>query len=362
MRMTSDASCARSASRSICANGSSSMSNILMIHTGGTLMMRPGRDSSTLEPADYARDLVAELPILKTVGKIDTRILFNLDSGDMQPHHWVALAELIHNEIQSYDGVVVVHGTDVMAYTASALTFLLPGLDRPVVLTGSQRPLFEIRTDARVNLVDACHIATLAVPEVGIAFASKFLRGCRATKLDAWGFDAFASPLCQPLVELGLGAILAPHVLQPRAAGAFDPRIDSNVLSVRLFPGLNPDLLRHSIDSGVHGIVLEAYGAGNVPHLERSFIPAIARATQAQVPVVIVSQCPRGATELQLYPGAAAASEAGAISGGDMTIEAALTKLMVTLGRAPAGKVLEFVASAFRRPLLGEMSRDLPFR
>lgn len=358
MRMTVEHDPRRSSSRA----SSGSLPKLLMIHTGGTLMMRPGKDSQVLEPGDYARELLAELPILKTLGTIDTRILFDLDSGDMQPHHWVALAELIHNELPSYDGAVVVHGTDVMAYTASALAFLLPGLDRPVVLTGAQRSLFEVRTDARANLVDACHIATLPVPEVGIAFASKFLRGCRSTKLDAWGFDAFSSPLCQPLVELGLGAIIAPHVLQPRASGAFDPRIDPNVLCVRMFPGLNPDLMRQAIDTGVHGIVLEAYGAGNVPHLERSLIPAIARATELQVPVIVVSQCPRGATELHLYKGAAAAADAGAVSGGDMTTEAALAKLMITLGRAPAGKSLDFVASAFRRPLLGEMSKDLPFR
>ena len=338
------------------------MHKILMIHTGGTLMMRPGRDSTTLEPGDYTRDLLAELPILRTIGSIDTRILFNLDSGDMQPHHWVELAQVIHDELQYYDGAVIVHGTDVMAYTASALSFLLPGLDRPVVLTGAQRPIFEIRTDARANLVDACHIATLPVPEVGIAFSSKFLRGCRSTKLDAWGFDAFASPLCQPLVELGLGAIVAPHVLPARAAGAFDPRIDPNVLCVRLCPGLQPSFVSAAIDSGVHGIVLTAYGAGNVPHLENSLIPSIRKATDAQVPVVVVSQCARGATELRLYAGASAAAEAGAISGGDMTTEAALAKLMISLGRAPEGKVMEFVTNAFRRPLLGEMSKDLPMR
>ncbi len=202
------------------------MPKILMIHTGGTLMMRSGAATSPLEPDVYTKDLLIELPVLRTIGTIETRIQFNLDSGDMQPHHWVTLAQTIHDEIHAYDGVVVVHGTDVMAYTASALAFLLPGLDRPVVLTGAQRPLFEIRTDARQNLVDACHIATLPVPEVGIAFASKFMRGCRSTKLDAWGFDAFSSPLCQPLVELGIGAIIAPHVL-PRARRAGSIRVSS---------------------------------------------------------------------------------------------------------------------------------------
>lgn len=337
------------------------MSKILMIHTGGTLMMRADATSRLLEPDVYTRDLLAELPVLRNVGAIDTRILFNLDSGDVQPHHWVELAALIHQEIDAYDGVVVIHGTDAMAYTASALAFLLPGLDRPVVLTGAQRPLFEVRTDARTNLVDACHIATLAVPEVGIAFASKFLRGCRATKLDAWGLDAFATPLCQPLVELGLGLMIGQHVLQPRTGGAFDPRIDPHVLSVRVFPGLNPALIEHAIDSGVHGIVLEAYGVGNVPVQESSLVPAISKATAQQVPVVIVSQCPRGGVDLRRYAGSNAAADAGAISGGDMTTEAAVTKLMVMLGRAPQGRRLEYVAAAFKRALLGEMSTNLAY-
>lgn len=337
------------------------MPKLLIIHTGGTLMMRPDATARVLEPDVYTHDLLAELPVLRNVAAIDTRILFNLDSGDVQPHHWVELAALIHQEIEAYDGVVVIHGTDTMAYTASALSFLLPGLDRPVVLTGAQRPLFEVRTDARSNLVDACHVATLPVPEVGIAFANKFLRGCRTTKLDSWGLDAFASPLCQPLVELGIGVMIAPHVLPARTAGAFDGRIDPHVLCVRVFPGLNPEFVERAIDAGVHGVVFEAYGVGNVPMQEASLVPAIAKATALQTPVVIVSQSPRGGVDLGRYAGSLAAMEAGAISGGDMTSEAALTKLMVLLGRAPGNRRLEYVANGFRRALLGEMSVSLPF-
>ena len=155
------------------------MPKVLILHTGGTLMMRGG-DPSPLAPDVYTSDLFAELPVLRKVAEIESRILFNLDSSNMQPHHWVELAADVHASLPKYDGMVVVHGTDTMAYTASALAFLLPGIDRPVVLTGAQRPLVEVRTDARANLVDACMLATMPIAEVGIAFGSKLLRGCRS--------------------------------------------------------------------------------------------------------------------------------------------------------------------------------------
>lgn len=336
----------------------SKLPHVLMIHTGGTLMMRRGdeQDRPTLRPDVYQQDLLAELPVLKQIASTDTRILLNLDSGDMQPEHWVMIARTIHETLYDYDGVLVITGTDTMAYMASALAYLLPGLDRPVVLTGAQRPLFEVRTDARLNLVDAMHIATLPVAEVGIAFGNRFWRGCRSTKVDAWGLDAFSSPLCQPLVDLGLGVKIGAHVLAPRAAGAFDERIDSNVLCLRVFPGLNPALIDNALSAGVHGIVLEAFGVGNVPLAFGSLEPSIQKATQQDVPVVIVSQCPRGWVELERYPGSAAAQNAGAISGGDMTVEAAVTKLMVLLGRAPEQRRCAYVARGFSQALLGEMT------
>lgn len=337
------------------------MAKILLIHTGGTLMMKQGEDPRSLEPDTYIQDLVKELPVLQKIGQIDTKVLFNMDSGDMCPHHWVSLAEEIYKEIGFYDGVVVVHGTDTMTYTASALAFLLPGLDKPVVLTGSQRPLFDIRTDARSNLVDAFYVATLPVPEVGISFSHKFFRGCRTIKYSAWGFDAFASPCCLPLVELGIGCQIGSHVLPPRIAGAFDPRIEPNVLCVRTFPGLNPDFLAKAIESGVKGIVIQAYGTGNIPHHEGSLAPTIRMASDKHIPVVIVSQCVRGAVDLLRYPGSKEALKAGAIPANDMTTEAAVTKLMVSLGRAPVGKELEFVQNAFSRALLGEMTIEQRF-
>lgn len=330
---------------------------LLLLHTGGTLMMR-GDEDATLVPDVYTHDLVAELPVLRKIAEIETRILFNLDSSNIQPPHWVDIARAIHESLDAYDGFVVIHGTDTMAYTASALAFLLPGLDRPVVLTGSQKPLTDVRTDARANLVDACHLATLGIPEVGIAFDSRFLRGCRASKLDAWGMSAFGSPRCPPLAELGLSVRIAPHVLPMRRRLPFDARIEPHVLAVRTFPGLEPRLLLNALDVGVRGLLFEAFGAGNVPTMDNSLVPVIDAARERDVPVVIISQTARGAVDFNVYEGGFAAAHAGAISGGDMTSEAALAKLMVTLGRVndDARGRIAAVREAFATARVGEMS------
>jgi L-asparaginase len=313
------------------------MPRLLLLHTGGTLMMNAGERA--LRPDVYGRDLVVELPSLQRVAELDTRILCNLDSGDMQPSDWVAIAREVHGALadDSYDGVVVVHGTDTMAYTASALALVLGPLPKPVVLTGAQRPLAEVRTDARENLIDAALIATLDVPEVTIAFASRALRGARATKRDAWAFDAFDSPSCPPLVELGLGIEVADHVRARGGVRTFDDRIEPRVLAVRVFPGIDPALVKGALRVGVRGLVLEAYGTGNLPHLSGSLIPALEEARERGVPVVVVSQCLRGFVEMERYAGGAAAAAAGAISGGDMTVEAAIAKLMIGLGRYANG-------------------------
>lgn len=324
-------------------------------------MMR-GSGTAPLAPDDYTRDLVAELPVLRKIAEIETRILHNLDSSDLQPHHWVEMARAVHDAFfgpgPRYDGVVIVHGTDTMAYSASALAFLLPGLDRPVILTGSQAPLLDVRTDARANLVDACHLATMPIPEVAIAFDSRLLRGCRATKLDAWGMTAFGSPSCPPLAELGIGVVIAPHVLAPRAPAPFDPRIEPRIFLLRTFPGLDPQVVSAILRQDVRGLLIEAFGAGNVPRLENSLVPAIEAATAKGVPVVIASQSPRGAVDLRRYEGGVAAARAGAISAGDMTSEAALTKLMIALGRAAgAPDVVARVREAFADGSLGDMGQ-----
>jgi L-asparaginase len=327
------------------------MPRLLLLLTGGTMLMTPGRAGAggagaaerplTLDEERTSRDLVAEVPSLARIADLETRLLFHMDSANMQPADWVTIAREVHAQLPSYDGIVIVHGTDTMAYTASALALMLGPLPKPVVLTGSQKPIVEVRTDARQNLIDAALVATLAVPEVCIASGSRAIRGVRATKRDAWGFSAFDSPTLPPLVELGIGIEIAPHVAGPTPlATEFDGRLEPRVLAVRVFPGLDPDLLRGAIRLGVRGLVLEAYGTGTLPNLEGSLIPALEEARERGVPVVVVSQCLRGFVDLGRYEGGAAAEKAGAISGGNMTVEAALAKMMIGLARHGAGDAL----------------------
>jgi L-asparaginase len=310
------------------------MPRIHVLHTGGTLMMRAA-EGGALRPDVYGRDLLAELPILARVADVSTRVLFDLDSGDMQPAHWVEIARAVHaaSSDDSCDGIVVVHGTDTMAYAASAVALMLGKLPKPVVFTGAQRPLTEPRTDARANLVDAVLAATLPIAEVSVVFASRVLRGVRSLKLDARGLAAFDSPRCPPLAELGVDVEIGGHVRGAGSLAPLDPRIEPSVLAVRVFPGLNPKLVQGAVRAGVRGLVLEAYGTGNLPHLSGSLIPALDEARARGVAVVIVSQCPRGAVDMRRYAGGAAAAAAGAISGGDMTVEAAIAKTMIALAR-----------------------------
>ncbi len=325
------------------------MKRVLLLHTGGTLGMAAppapptgGSAPRGLAPDRFARALVAQVPELTRLAEIDTRILCNLDSSDVGPEEWSALALEVAAARERADGVVIVHGTDTMAYTASALSFALEGLDRPVVLTGSQRPLGEVRTDARHNLVDAVDLATRDIPEVGICFDGALLRGNRATKGDAWSYAAFASPGCPPLARLGIDVEVAPHVRRPplvptvpfRCRPEFDPR----VAIVHVLPGMAPASFEALLDhprTAPRGIVLCAFGVGNVPTRARPLAPAVRRAVDGGVTVLVVSQAWAGAVDLTLYENGAALADAGALPGGDLRVEAAAVKLMHALAIFP---------------------------
>jgi L-asparaginase len=304
------------------------MKNILLVHTGGTLGMS-GRRPDALKPGSFFRTVRERVPELTKLAHLEFEVFSNIDSCEMQPELWSQLAQRLAQRLPHFDGVVVTHGTDTLAETACALSFMLPGLRKPVVLTGAQRPLGEIRTDARLNLIDAVTSAIHGPREVTVCFDSHLYRGNRVRKVSIAEYDAFDSPNHPVLGVLGVEARFSPGKAFP---GRFKlaEKIDPRVFLLRVFPGLDPAIAM-SLLPRVKGVVLEAYGAGNFPSakaLGRSLTPFFAEAEALGVPVLVVSQAHRNGVDLSLYESGNSARTHGAISGGDMTVSAAVVKLM----------------------------------
>jgi L-asparaginase len=271
---------------------------------------------------------------LREVADLRVRSPFRIDSSSITPEHWQKLAEIVADELPRVDGVVISHGTDTLAYTAAALSFMLPGLRKPVVLTGAMRPLSSIRNDASSNLVDAVEVATRGLPEVVICFGGLVLRGNRARKRSLSDYRAFESPNCASLGEVGASLRLYPERFwSPEGRLRLITDLDPRVAHLRLSPGVTGSTLKGLEASEVAGIVLEAFGAGNMPLADGTLVPELHLLREHGLTVVVVSGCEQGAVDLGLYAGGRAARDAGCISGGDMTGEAAVVKLMVALGR-----------------------------
>jgi L-asparaginase len=327
------------------------MKKILLVHTGGTLGMA-GKRPHALKPGTFFRTLKERVPELAQLAQVRLHLFANLDSSELQPEHWQALARLLHQKLDGFDGAVVTHGTDTLAYTACALSFMLRGLDKPVVLTGAQRPLKEVRSDARLNLIDAVTSALHGPPEVSVCFDSSLFRGNRVRKVSVAEYDAFDSPNLARLGVLGVEARFErglPARGPRRLAEALDPR----VFLLAVHPGLDPQIPL-SILPQVRGLVIEAYGAGNFPVGDacgRSLLPLFAEAKRRGVPVVVVSQAQRNGVDLTLYQAGSAARALGAIGGGDMTPQAAVVKLMLALAQTQS---LPALRRLIERPLAGE--------
>jgi L-asparaginase len=338
--------------------------HVYIAYTGGTIGMKRAREGHRPEPG-YLQAQMSQMPELRHASMPAYTIHEYaplLDSSNMTPAEWAEIARDIHANYGRYDGFVVLHGTDTMAYTASALPFLLSGLRKPVIISGSQIPLCEIRNDARENLITSLMLAAnYAIPEVCLYFGGKLLRGCRATKVSADGFAAFDSPNFPPLGTVGIDIEINWDLVRKSSGGRFRDasrlriqELKNPVISaLRLFPGISPELVRNVLRPPLQGLVLEAYGVGNGPDRNREFIAALSDATKRGVVIVDCTQCLEGTVDLEEYAAGSALARAGVISGYDMTAEAALAKLYYLFSR---GFAPERVKQEMQRDLRGEMT------
>ena len=312
---------------------------ILIIYTGGTIGMIENAEKHTLQPFDFSH-LIDNVPKVKMLDYDIDNIQFHppIDSSNMSPKHWSDIAHAIEDNYDNYDGFVVLHGTDTMAYTASALSFMLDNLAKPVIITGSQLPIGEVRTDGEENLITALQVAKdgeAIVQEVAILFENYLWRGNRSTKMSADNFNAFKSNNYPELAKIGLGITFhneALYRMSSRRPLKVRYTMDPNVMVLTLHPGMTESTLQYLLDTpGIKGIVLRTYGAGNCPS-EPWFLNLIHKATQRGLVIVNVTQCVNGGVNDTLYETGSQLNLSGVISGHDITCEAALTKLMYLFG------------------------------
>ena len=335
-----------------------SMKNILIIYTGGTIGMArtdkgyaPQRRLFRQELSKIGELYANEMPNWELV-ELDPL----LDSSNISVAEWNMIARLIAENYNAYDGFVVLHGTDTMAYTASALSFMLENCAKPVVLTGSQIPLCEIRNDARENLISSLLIAAEGrVREVCLYFGGKLLRGNRSTKYSADGLIAFVSPNYPPLAEVGIRVRYNESALLPEREGEFRLRPLDNIPIgvIKVFPGIQFSLFESIMTEKLRGIVIETFGAGNIPGNGDALLPIIRRAFVNGTVLTVCSQCPQGSVSLGAYETSTALKSAGAVSGFDITTEAAVAKLYYLFS---CGHDVETVKELMEIPLSGEMS------
>src|SRR5688500_7125352 len=333
---------------------------ILIIYTGGTFGMSYDKDG-VLIPFNFDY-IIDQLPALKNLALAITAVSFEtpIDSSNINPDHWQLISSIIYDQYSEHDGFVVLHGTDTMAYTASALSFMLEGLNKPVILTGAQLPISEPRSDARENLITALDIASARkydvplVPEVCIYFDYELLRGNRSKKVESMQFDAFDSGNYPPLAKAGVKIDYNFAVI--RATGRKSLRlfskIDTNISILKLFPGIPEGTISAILKTPrLKAVILETYGSGNAP-TSPSLLKHLKEAISSGVLVLNISQCPGGRVMQGRYETSRELQNIGVIGGADMTTEAAVTKLMVLMGEFDSQKVRSIIAE----PWSGELT------
>jgi len=336
-------------------------SRILIIYTGGTFGMAHDKDG-VLIPFDFGL-ILEHLPTLKNLSLQLTVVSFEnpIDSSNINPAHWQVIGKIIQENYSDHDGFVVLHGTDTMAFTASALSFMLDGLTKAVVFTGAQLPISEPRSDARENLITALEIASAKkdglalVPEVCIYFDYELLRGNRSKKVESMQFDAFDSGNYPPLAKAGVKIDYNFSVIRKPTHQSklfLHTRFETNISILKLFPGINQNTVESVLNApGLKAVVLETYGSGNAPTLEW-LLGALKRAVDSGIIIVNISQCPGGMVMQGRYETSRKLAEIGITSGADMTTEAAVTKLMILLGQYDHQHTNKLIGKS----LAGEMS------
>ena len=334
------------------------MKNTLVIYTGGTIGMVPTANGYSPSPGVFraALDAIGEMhhPDVPRWDFLELDPI--LDSSNIAVAEWNKIGAVIAENYARYDGFVVLHGTDTMAYTASALSFMLENLSKPVVLTGSQIPLCELRSDGRDNLVTSMLAAAKGrICEVCLCFGGRLLRGNRAIKSSADGMIAFDSPNCAPLAEVGISTRYLDSTFRSLPAGEFRfQRFEEIPIGViKVFPGIQFELFEKIVTESLRGIVLETFGSGNIPSSSGTLLPIVEKAVRCGAVVVVCSQCPQGTVSLGTYEASSALKRAGAVGGRDMTTEAAVAKLYYLFSK---GLGLGEIKSAMEHDICGELT------
>jgi L-asparaginase len=337
--------------------------NILLIYTGGTIGMIKDPDTGALKAFDF-ENLLDRIPELKLLDCEINTISFDnpIDSSNMNPDYWIQIAEIIENNYDDFDGFVVLHGSDTMSYSASALSFMFENLAKPIIFTGSQLPIGDLRTDAKENLITSIQMASLqkngkpVIREVGLYFEYKLYRGNRTTKINAEHFEAFESLNYPHLAESGVHlnvseeALFKPNI---RKKLVVHKTFNTNIALIKLFPGISEPILESILNTpDLKGVILETYGAGNTT-TRQWFIDLLKQTIKKGIPIINVTQCSGGSVRMGQYETSSQLKQIGLISGKDITTEAALTKLMFMLGEGVSIKTFKTI---FETSLRGEMS------
>lgn len=328
------------------------MKKILILTTGGTIVSEEGENG--LQPNMENNNLLHYIGSMTKKYNITCKNILNLDSSNIQAEEWKKIARAIYDNLEEYDGIIVTHGTDTMAYTASMLSFMLQNINKPVVFTGSQMPISNMLTDAKINLYTAFAAIDCNIQGISIAFNRKVIRGCRAVKVRTMGFEAFESvnsPYLAQVYAIGIKKYQEEKLIvkEPKLLD----NISTKVFLLKLIPNTNPAIFDMIADMGYKGIVIEAFGSGGLHFERRDLIQKIEEVTNKGIVVVACSQCLYETSDFTLYEVGRKVLECGAIPGRDMTTEAVVTKLMWALGQT---EDINEIKRLFNKSIAGEVS------